>query len=170
MKKVRKGKKMLISLIAIVAIMVVVFAIVAITKAVKKNKENQSQEGQETAISLPDTTYSDMEVKNIYMEYLKDEDKTMVSMSILNTTDKKVEDESLNAILIGSDENVLGQMQTWIQSLDVGEQYKCYTKWKPNRNKSCKARKSNNRYTNNRRIVFIDFHKNLNILYKEEKI
>ena len=123
MKKVRKGKKMLISLIAIVAIMVVVFAIVAITKAVKKNKENQSQEGQETAISLPDTTYSDMEVKNIYMEYLKDEDKTMVSMSILNTTDKKVEDESLNAILIGSDENVLGQMQTWIQSLDVGEQY-----------------------------------------------
>lgn len=123
MKKVRKGKKMLISLIAIVAIIVVVFAIVAITKAVKKNKENQSQEGQETAISLPDTTYSDMEVKNIYMEYLKDEDKTMVSMSILNTTDTKVEDESLNAILIGSDENVLGQMQTWIQSLDVGEQY-----------------------------------------------
>lgn len=123
MKKVRKGKKMLISLTAIVAIIVVVFAIVAITKAVKKNKENQSQEGQETAISLPDTTYSDMEVKNIYMEYLKDEDKTMVSMSILNTTDKKVEDESLNAILIGSDENVLGQMQTWIQSLDVGEQY-----------------------------------------------
>ena len=57
------------------------------------------------------------------MEYLKDEDKTMVSMSILNTTDTKVEDESLNAILIGSDENVLGQMQTWIQSLDVGEQY-----------------------------------------------
>ena len=123
MKKVRKGKKMLISLIAIVAIIVVVFSIVAITKAVKKNKENQSQEGQETAISLPDTTYSDMEVKNIYMEYLKDEDKTMVSMSILNTTDTKVEDESLNAILIGSDENVLGQMQTWIQSLDVGEQY-----------------------------------------------
>lgn len=123
MKKVRKGKKMLISLIAIVAIIVIVFAIVAITKAVKKNKENQSQEGQETAISLPDTTYSDMEVKNIYMEYLKDEDKTMVSMSILNTTDTKVEDESLNAILIGSDENVLGQMQTWIQSLDVGEQY-----------------------------------------------
>ena len=123
MRKVRKGKKMLISLIAIVAIIVVVFAIVAITKAVKKNKENQSQEGQETAISLPDTTYSDMEVKNIYMEYLKDEDKTMVSMSILNTTDTKVEDESLNAILIGSDENVLGQMQTWIQSLDVGEQY-----------------------------------------------
>ena len=72
---------------------------------------------------MPDTTYSDMEVKNIYMEYLKDEDKTMVSMSILNTTDTKVEDESLNAILIGSDENVLGQMQTWIQSLDVGEQY-----------------------------------------------
>ena len=57
------------------------------------------------------------------MEYLKDEDKTMVSLSINNTTDQKVEDERLEAILIGADENVLGSMETWIQSLDVGEQY-----------------------------------------------
>ena len=57
------------------------------------------------------------------MEYLEDQDKTMVSMSILNTTTRKVEDESLNAILVGDDENVLGQMQTWIQSLGAGEQY-----------------------------------------------
>ena len=47
----------------------------------------------------------------------------MVSLSINNTTDQKVEDERLEAILIGADENVLGSMETWIQSLDVGEQY-----------------------------------------------
>ena len=123
MKKVRKGKKMLITAIVVIAIVILICAIVAITKVVKKNKDNKVQTEDEVAISLPDTTYSNMEVKNIYMEYLKDEDKTMVSMSILNTTDKKVEDESLNAILIGSDEDVLGQMQTWIQTLDVGEQY-----------------------------------------------
>ena len=124
MKKIRKGKKMLISLIAIVAIIVVVFAIVAITKAVKKNKENQSQEGQETAISLPDTTYSDMEVKNIYMEYLKDNNETMITMTVTNTTSQKVEKEVFNTILIGDKENVLGQMgYTTISNLDVGEQH-----------------------------------------------
>ena len=74
--------------------------------------ETTEEEQQQTAISLPDTTYSDMEVTDIYMEYLDSEDQTMVSMSILNTTSNLVENESLNAILIGADGNVLGQMQT----------------------------------------------------------
>ena len=123
MKKVRKGKKILI--VALIIAIVVIIAIVLIIKnVVNKNKdEEQPQTTQEEVITLPDTTYSDMQVNNINMEYLSDQDKTMVSMSILNTTNKKVEDESLNAILVGNDENVLGQMETWIQSLDVGETY-----------------------------------------------
>lgn len=123
MKKVRKGKKILI--VALIIAIVVIIAIVLIIKnVVNKNKdEEQPKTTQEEVITLPDTTYSDMQVNNINMEYLSDQDKTMVSMSILNTTNKKVEDESLNAILVGNDENVLGQMETWIQSLDVGETY-----------------------------------------------
>ena len=42
---------------------------------------------------------------------------------ILNSTQNPVENESLNAILVGADGEVLGQMQTWIQSLAVGEEY-----------------------------------------------
>ena len=123
MKKVRKGKKILI--VALIIAIVVIIAIVLIIKnVVNKNKdEEQPRTTQEEVITLPDTTYSDMQVNNINMEYLSDQDKTMVSMSILNTTNKKVEDESLNAILVGNDENVLGQMETWIQKLDVGETY-----------------------------------------------
>lgn len=123
MKKVRKGKKILI--VALIIAIVVIIAIVLIIKnVVNKNKdEEQPKTTQEEVITLPDTTYSDMQVNNINMEYLSDQDKTMVSMSILNTTNKKVEDESLNAILVGNDENVLGQMETWIQKLDVGETY-----------------------------------------------
>ena len=119
MKKVRKGKKILI--VALIIAIVVIIAIVLIIKnVVNKNKdEEQPKTTQEEVITLPDTTYSDMQVNNINMEYLSDQDKTMVSMSILNTTNKKVEDESLNAILVGNDENVLGQMETWIQSLEV---------------------------------------------------
>ena len=123
MKKVRKGKKMLITtLIAIIAIvLIIVLIVVNVNK--KKNNNTTNNGDEQQVIMLPDTTYSDMEVSNVYMEYLKDEDKTMVSLSINNTTDQKVEDERLEAILIGADENVLGSMETWIQSLDVGEQY-----------------------------------------------
>ena len=122
-RKVRKGKKMLgIILIAIIAIIILVVAIVLIVRNVNNNEETTGEE-QQSVIPLPDTTYSDMEVSNIYMEYLDDQDQTMVSMSILNTTQTAVENESLNAILVGADGEVLGQMQTWIQSLGVGEQY-----------------------------------------------
>ena len=122
MKKVRKGKKMLI-FAAIVVIAIIIAVVLIVTKVVNKKSDDTQTGTEESVIALPDTTYSDMQVNNIYMEYLADQDKTMVSMSILNTTTQKVEDESLNAILVGDNENVLGQMETWIQSLDVGEQY-----------------------------------------------
>ena len=97
-RKVRKGKKMLgIILIAIIAIIILVVAIVLIVRNVNNNEETTGEE-QQSVIPLPDTTYSDMEVSNIYMEYLDDQDQTMVSMSILNTTQTAVENESLNAI------------------------------------------------------------------------
>lgn len=122
MRKARKGKKMLgILLIAIIAIIIVVVAIILI---VRKVSENQTpEEPQQTVVALPDTTYKSMEVTDVSMEYLDSQDQTMVSMSILNTTDTPVENESLNAILVGADGEVLGKMQTWIQSLAVGEQY-----------------------------------------------
>lgn len=122
MRKMRKAKKKLIIIFIVIVIIATVLIAVIRNINKKKNEQNQQNE-QQTVISLPDTTYSNMEVKDVYMEYLKNEDKTMVSMSILNTTTKKVENEKLNAILVGADGNVLGQMPTWIQSLNVGEQY-----------------------------------------------
>lgn len=122
MKKVRKGKKMLM-FAAIIVIAIIIAIVLIVTKVVNKKSDDTQTGNEESVISLPDTTYSDMQVNNIYMEYLADQDKTMVSMSILNTTTQKVEDESLNAILVGDNENVLGQMETWIQSLSAGEQY-----------------------------------------------
>ena len=123
MKKVRKGKKIIgMILIAVIVLIIVIVAIVLIVRNAGKNEENTVSE-QQTAIPLPDTTYNSMEVTDVSMEYLDDQDQTMVSMSILNTTQNAVENESLNAILVGADGEVLGQMQTWIQSLGVGEQY-----------------------------------------------
>lgn len=122
MRKVRKGKKMLgMLLVAIIAIVILVVAVVLIVRNV--NKDKTQEEPQQTVVALPDTNYKSMEVTNVSMEYLDSQDETMVSMSILNTTDNPVENESLNAILVGADGEVLGQMQTWIQSLAVGEQY-----------------------------------------------
>lgn len=121
MKKMRKGKKML--LILLIAI-VVIIATILIVNIVKKQKEPVEPEFKDEIIPLPETVYSDMQVKNIQMQYLRDQDKTKLSMTIDNTSNKKAVNERLDAILIGPNENVLGTMETWIQELAVGDQYK----------------------------------------------
>ena len=122
-RKTRKGKKILgMLLIAVIVIIVIVVAIIMIVRKVNEGDAGE-QTPEQTVVSLPDTTYKSMEVTDVSMEYLESQNQTMVSMSILNTTSTPVENESLNAILVGANGEVLGQMQTWIQSLAVGEQY-----------------------------------------------
>ena len=124
MKKVRKGKKMLILiLIAVIAILAVVLII---TKVVNKKTETPGTavEEQQQVIPLPETTTnSGMDVENVYMEYLKNNDQTMITMRVTNNTSKKVADEEFNVILIGQDDNILGEMRTGTNvDLNVGEQ------------------------------------------------
>lgn len=123
MKKVRKGKKMLLTLIAAIIAIAIIVTIVVVVKKNKKGQETPAEE-QQQVVSLPETTTeSGMDAQRIYMEYLADQDRTMVTMRITNNTSKTVTDEEFNAILIGPDENVLGQMRTGTNTdLAVGEE------------------------------------------------
>ena len=124
MKKVRKGKKMLLTMIiAVIAIVIVVVVIVNIVKHKSKNPGTDVEE-QQQVFELPETkTDSGMDVEKISMEYLKDNDQTMVTMRITNTTGQKVQEENFKAILIDGSDNVLGSMPTGTSvDLDVGEQ------------------------------------------------
>lgn len=121
MKKMRKGKKMLLILMA--AIVIIIATVIIVNIVNKEPGGSEIIDDTQPVIPLPETTYSDMDVKNVQMEYLKNNNETMVSMEIHNTTSKTVENESLDAILIGTDENVLGQIQTYIKKLSPGEQY-----------------------------------------------
>lgn len=127
MKKIRKGQKKI--LIILLAIILIVIAAVLIVKFVNKKPQTPSGEEieYEPIIQLPDITYSGMEVKNIQVKLLRDNDEgrgeTVLSMEIHNTTSEKVENEKFTAILLGPDEEIIGQMPTSITKLDVGEQF-----------------------------------------------
>ena len=124
MKKVRKGKKMLIAMI--IAVIAIIAAIIIIVNIVKKKPETPGQgtEEQQQIFELPETkTESGMDVQKISMEYLKNNNQTMVTMRITNTTGKKVQEENFKAILIDGSDNVLGSMPTGTSvDLNVGEQ------------------------------------------------
>ena len=123
MKKRRKGKKMLLIFLIAIVIGIVGFVVFKFVGNIQQEPETPQVE-EEVIVPLPETTYSEMQVRNVQMEYLKENNETMISMEIDNTTDKVVEDEFLTVVWIGEDENVLEQMDTWIQRIAPGEQYK----------------------------------------------
>ena len=55
------------------------------------------------------------------MEYLKDNNETMITLEIHNTTSNKVENERFDVLWIGPNDNILGQLPTDISVLEVGE-------------------------------------------------
>lgn len=126
-RKIKKGK--IIAVLA--AVVVIVIAVVLVVKFVNKDTEDgkkpgaSGQQSQEQAVvyDLPDVTYSEMQVTDIEMEYLEDNNETMISMIINNTTENQVENESLTAYLIDANGETVGQTRTFISSLAPGAQY-----------------------------------------------
>lgn len=121
MKKMRKGKKML--LIGLIAIIAIVLLVIIINKVVNKEPEPLENPEETPIFQLEETTYSGMEVRNIVMEYRKDRDETVISMDIFNTTQEKVEKQHFDAVLMNAKGDVLAQKRTYIQSLEIGEQH-----------------------------------------------
>ena len=75
-------------------------ATVVIVNIVNKQPETpQEPEEVQQVIQLPETTYNNMEVKNVQMEYLKDNDETIVKMELHNTTENVLENEKIDGHL-----------------------------------------------------------------------
>ena len=116
----KRSKKRIFLLIIVIAIIAVIITIVVNSN---KNKTKEEDNNQSNPLyDLPDTSYSNMEVKYVQMEYLKDNDETMVSFQIDNTTNLKVTNEMMNVLFINDNGEVLGTMQTQIDELDPGDQ------------------------------------------------
>ena len=120
----QRKQKISIPVIAIIAILVIVAVIVVVIvkKSKDKNQVPEEQPNNEIIASLPDTVYEGMQVTDIHLEYLSENKQTMATMLIKNTTEERVEQERFNAMFIDKDENVIGQIQTYISGVDPNEE------------------------------------------------
>ena len=116
----KKNKKKL--LLLVVTLVLIIAVIVIIINVNKDKTKTETPSDTNPVYDLPDTSYSNMEVKYVQMEYLKDNDETMVSFQIDNTTNLKVTNEMMNVLFINDNGEVLGTMQTQIDELDPGDQ------------------------------------------------
>ena len=121
-KKQVKKLLFIIALIIILIISVVIFVINKNKKDEDDNKPEIDTEIEYSGITLPDTEYSGMSVNNIVMEYLENDNRTTVKMSIINSSGKKIEKTSVLANLKDSNGNVLGSLPVYIKTIENGEQ------------------------------------------------
>lgn len=122
-RQIKKGKVILIGIILLIIIATIIIVVVNKKGDTQKGNKPVESKPEEVVYDLPDITYSDMQVTNVEMEYLKDNNETMVSFIINNTTENLVENESLTTYLIDGNEEIVGQTKTYISSLAPGEQY-----------------------------------------------
>ena len=122
-RRKNKNKKVIILIAVVIAVVLIVVLIASLVNKSKKPTDDSQNEEQNIVRDLPDTKYSDMTVNNVQMEYLKQNNETMVSMTINNTTNRKVVNERVTALLLNESGEVLDKMNTFIDSLDINEQY-----------------------------------------------
>lgn len=120
-RQIKKGKLIIVGIILLVIVAIIIFNV--IKKDDTTGDKDQGDGKESTVYDLPDITYSDMQVTDVEMEYLADNNETMVSFLINNTTENLVQNESLTAYLIDANEETIGQTKTYIATLAPGEQY-----------------------------------------------
>lgn len=119
-KSEKKSKRILI--IVLILIMLII-AIIAIIKSRKKETPPDTTEPKMVGTQLEDTTYEEMKVTNIELQYLEENNETMVTMLIVNNTERDVEKEHLIATLLNSEGRQLKTTRTYIESLPKGKEY-----------------------------------------------
>lgn len=116
----KKNKKKL--LLLVVTLLLIIAVIVIIINVNKDKTKKETPSDTNPVYDLPDTSYSNMEVKYVQMEYLKNMNQTMVSFQINNTTTTTIENENVNVLFINDNGEVLGTMTTLINKLAPGEE------------------------------------------------
>lgn len=115
----KKNKK---KLLLLAVTLVLIIAVIVIINVNKDKTKTETPSDTNPVYDLPDTSYSNMEVKYVQMEYLKNMNQTMVSFQINNTTTKTIENENVNVLFINDNGEVLGTMTTLINKLAPGEE------------------------------------------------
>lgn len=123
-QKIKKRKVILV--VVMLAIVLAISLGIFYTVKYFKNKGNVDTKELESnnAIELPDTTYNNMKVTDVEMEFLKENNETMVSMVIENTSKNKIENEKVDAMLLDKDGKTLGKTETFVSVLEPMQEYR----------------------------------------------
>lgn len=114
MEKLSSKKIILITIISLVVIAVVILGVILFAKNKGENKDNT----RTGAISLTESEFEALKIKNIEVTYKEDTSETVIDFEIENTTDKSVEKQTIDIQLLDENEGVIAGVQTYVETID----------------------------------------------------
>ena len=115
-KKISISMKYVLIVIAVVVILGIAIVLIA------KGRENEKKENKIDPNALTESEYGTLEVNNIEVNYDESTGKSKISFVIKNTTNKNLENESIDIILMNEKEQQLAGIQMPIKSLKSNEE------------------------------------------------
>ena len=112
-----------ISITKVFLVLIVVAAIIGgIVFIIKNNQENLNDNNQDK-VNLSNNDFSNLTAKGLDLKYIAEEEKTILDLKIENTTDEIVENETINVQLLDEQDEIVSEIQIYIESLEPKTQY-----------------------------------------------
>ena len=119
MEKINKTKLILIIILVLVVIAAITLGIIFLSKG---NGENLGSKAG--TISSTDSEFEPLRIKNVELSYPESGNETIIDFAIENTTDQKVEKQTIDIQLLNEDDGIIAGVQTYVETIDAKSEHK----------------------------------------------
>ena len=120
MEKLNTKKIIIIVIIALVVVSAIILGIIFLGK----NNVEEGKGGETGTISLTESEFEPLKVKDIEVTYKEDGSETVIDFGIENTTDEKVEKQTINIQLLDKDNGLIAGVETYVETIDAKSTHK----------------------------------------------
>ena len=119
MEKLNKSKVIIISIIALLVITAIILVVIF------AGKNNEDDIGTKSGtISSTESEFEPLKIKDIELTYKEDGSETIIDFSIENTTDEKVEKQTINIHLLDENDGLIAGVETYVKTIDAKSSHK----------------------------------------------
>ena len=120
MEKINNKKVILVIIIALVVIAAIILGVIFIGG----NNEEEGKGPKTGTISLTESEFEPLKIKDIEVTYKEDGSETIIDFSIENTTEEKVEKQTINIQLLDANDRLIAGVETYVETIDAKGSHK----------------------------------------------
>lgn len=119
MEKLNKKKLIMVIIIALIVIAAIIIGVIFLGK----NNEGELSSKSGT-ISLTESEFEPLKIKDVELTHKEDGSETVIDFEIENTTDQKVEKQTINIHLLDENGGLIAGVETYVETIEAKSSHK----------------------------------------------